>query len=95
MSPPIKFCLVCLSQEAISDFSESFIEHFIHWEKYLCCTTFVSDSPFYEAVAIPNENHKDQSRQEFLIPSRYVVWVSVGQDETIWGFGKPTERQSS
>ena len=95
MTPPIKFCLVCLSQEAVAEFADSFIEHFLWEGRYLACTKFASDTPFFEVTTIHNEEQKDRSPQEFLIPSHYVVLVSVGQDETVWGYAKSSRPQSS
>jgi len=91
MPTSIKFYLVCLTREAINNFSDNIMNQFIHLEKYLMCTAFSANMPFSQLTAVPNEENQDQDHEEFLIPNHYVTWVAVDQDQKVWGFAKPTK----
>ena len=93
MPTPIKFDLVCLTREAINNFSDNFMSHYIYWDKYIICTKFFANIPFSQLTAVPNEENQDQDSEEFLIPNHYVTWIAVDQDEKVLGFVKPLKHQ--
>lgn len=94
MPTPIKFYLVCLTREAINNFSDSIIDQFIRWDKYLLCSEFYANMPFSRLIAVTNEENQDQPPEEFLIPNHFVAWVAVDEPEKVLGFAKPTMRNS-